>query len=138
MRREQNLDRLILRALLSFSLTSAAAFDAVAQEASERAMICKAAVATVMGRDPAIIKIGQDGDEIVSLSYRRSGEQKLWSYRCKIVADRVIWAADPGRWRDHPQDERITYRADKVKIYIAETYGDGSKTEKSFAKANLK
>jgi hypothetical protein len=41
---------------------------------------CKAAVATMMGRDPKIVKVKKTKDGIVYLSYRRPDDGKLWAY----------------------------------------------------------
>lgn len=106
--------------------------------------VCKAAVATMMGRDPKIVKVKKTKDGIVYLSYRRPDDGKLWAYRCKLEGDKVIWASDNpdslGRWRTHPADERINYRTLQggTLLRIEERYGDGSSTSKEFSLKQLR
>lgn len=106
--------------------------------------VCKAAVATMMGRDPKIVKVKKTKDGIVYLSYRRPDDGKLWAYRCKFEGDQVIWASDNadslGRWRTHPADEKINYRTSQggTVLRIEERYGDSSSTSKEFSLKQLR
>ena len=72
--------------------------------------ICKAGVATVMGRDPSIMRIDTEVGGVLYLSYVRADDGSLWSYKCKVDGSLIIWAYDTGRWRDHPADPRLSYR----------------------------
>ena len=94
--------------------------------------ICKAGVATVMGRDPSIMRIDTEVGGVLYLSYVRVDDGSLWSYKCKVDGSLIIWASDTGRWRDHPADPRLSYRIQADTIHVEEKYSDGSATKKSF------
>lgn len=97
-------------------------------------IICKAAIAKIMGRDPKIIKTTafKSNKNIIYLSYIRKNDGSKWSYRCKIIENKIIWATDGGRWRDHPEDSKLTFRVSGTILYIEEDYGDGSSAKKKF------
>ncbi|WP_103120578.1 hypothetical protein [Methylopila sp. Yamaguchi] len=100
--------------------------------------ICKATIAKVMGRDPRIIRTDTQESGIYYLSYVRD-DGTLWSYRCRLEGNQVIWASDKGRWRTHPDDETLTYRLsqDRRSLTISEKFSDGSSTEASFKAADF-
>ena len=80
---------------------------------------------------------------IVFLSYVRKDDGTLWSFRCKVEGNRVIWASEPGgRWRTDLADDRISYRiveaSQEPSIEIVEAYEDGSATRKSFTASQLR
>jgi hypothetical protein len=33
----------------------------------------------------------------------------VWTYRCRVEGNRVVWASEPGRWRDGPKDDEIFF-----------------------------
>ena len=70
--------------------------------------ICKAGVATVMGRDPSIMRIDTEVGGVLYLSYVRADDGSLWSYKCTVDGNLIIWASDTGRWRNHPADPRLS------------------------------
>lgn len=68
--------------------------------------ICKASIATIMGRDPSIMKIDTIQGDVVYLSYIRSNDETRWSYKCKLDGSKVIWGNAEGRWRT---EELVTF-----------------------------
>lgn len=106
------------------------------------AQICRAAISTVMGRPSASIGAEARGDTIF-LSYVRADDGSVWEYRCRVEGSRILWASEPGgRWRDHPMDEKVTYRVTQESgvsiLRISETYPGGTSSEKSFKVGDLK
>lgn len=101
--------------------------------------ICKAAIAAMMGRDPATMNARSVGNEVV-LSYVRA-DGTTWTYKCKLEANRVLWGSDPGRWRTHPDDERLYFSVSGPpaarRLEIEERFGDGSSSRKSFSTQQL-
>lgn len=116
----------------SASPTAAGAFSAQ--------QICKAAVSVIMGRSPSIMKASTAGSE-VKVSYVRPDDRSTWKFKCKLEGSRVMWGSDPGRWRTHPDDERLYYSVSgagaSARLTIEEKYGDGSATKESFTPKQL-
>ncbi|WP_319587778.1 hypothetical protein [uncultured Desulfobulbus sp.] len=100
-------------------------------------LICKAAIGTLMGRDPSTMTITKVEDAVTYLHYIRKNDGSKWTYRCKIEGDRVIWASDTGRWRTDPQDESDTFTSSGNSLTIYEKYSDGSSTIKTFGLSQL-
>ncbi|MFN3880102.1 MAG: hypothetical protein ACK4L8_01550 [Nitrincola lacisaponensis] len=111
-------------------------FSAIANGAGPsqvtKSHICKAGIATVMGRDPSIMRIDNDLDGVLYLSYVRDDDSSFWGYKCKVEGSLIIWASDTGRWRDHPADSRLSYRIEAETIHVEEGHSNGSTTKKSF------
>ena len=55
-----------------------------------------------------------------------------WKYVCKIDGDRIIWAANPGRWRNHPNDPRLSFAIDGKSIAVKIRYSETSSVEKTY------
>ncbi len=55
-------------------------------------------VETIMGRDPATMKINAIEGEIIFLCYIRSDDGSLWEYKCRLDGNRALWVmrADDG------------------------------------------
>jgi len=95
--------------------------------------ICKAAVAEINGRSPSIMKVTPIADGILRISYNRPDDGKLWKSDCKLEGNRIMWrsvdlspGSGPGRWRNHPDDEVLTYAIKGNKVDIKTTWSDGS------------
>lgn len=99
--------------------------------------ICKAGVAALMGRSPTIMKTTKKEGGIAFFHYIRQDDGSKWSYRCKVEGARVVWASDTGRWRTHPDDEKVTYRVSGESLEIIQTLADGSKIGEKFTKSQL-
>jgi hypothetical protein len=101
--------------------------------------ICKAVIATIMDRDPLIMRTKQDG-AVIHVEYVLREGGAVWGYRCRVDGQRVMWASAKGRWNTHPKDAVITFElADgKRQVTITEREADGSKEVKSFSFAKLR
>jgi hypothetical protein len=96
--------------------------------------VCRAAVAALNGRDPAIIKVERVGGGIAHVGYVRPNDGKAWKNQCRVEGDRVVWASvdlngpgsGPGRWRTDTEDEVVTYAIEGKKVKVTIRYSDGS------------
>lgn len=117
---------------------AAASAHAQGQHKPSPEAVCKAAIAAIMGRDPATIKATRGVDGVVETSYVRPGDGTRWSQRCRLEGDKVVWASDTGRWRDSPADEVITFSVGPDRsVTIKQTYQDGSASEETFPAKKL-
>jgi hypothetical protein len=73
--------------------------------------ICRAVIASIKGRDPKLMKVALIRDGVYFLTYTRPIDSFVWTYRCKIEGSRVVWADEPGRWRNEPKDDKISFEA---------------------------
>lgn len=110
---------------------------ATAQSTFTPRQICKAGIAVVMGRVPATMKVDRVRENVVFLSYNRPDDGKRWTYKCKIEGERIIWGADDGRWRTHPEDSVISFAIDGSSLVVAERFSDGSSNEETFTRKQL-
>lgn len=102
--------------------------------------VCKAAIATEMGRELKIIKRLKSGD-MPEVGYTRHDGDKF-RYRCKVEGDRVTWQAyfpdrsAWGRWRNSSDDAVLTFQADanKLSISSSQTGTTTSYPKKAFGK----
>lgn len=93
----------------------------VAMTAKDMGRVCRAAIGTVMGRDPSIIRVTATNGNIVDVRYTRD-DGTVWSNRCRVESGRVTWAAiengQPGRWRT---EDNISFSADGDQITVTES-----------------
>jgi hypothetical protein len=96
--------------------------------------ICRTAIASITGRDPTIMRVTRTDGDILFLSYVRPIDNFVWDYRCKIEGNRVIWASEPGRWREDPKDDKVFFEAvdGGKQLRIMDDHGDGSVTNEIF------
>ena len=73
--------------------------------------ICRAAIASIKDRDPKMMKVALIRDNVFFLTYTRPIDSFVWTYRCRIEGSRVVWADEPGRWRNEPKDDKISFEA---------------------------
>jgi hypothetical protein len=101
--------------------------------------ICRTAIASVMGRDPKLVQVTRVAGDVMFLSYLRPIDNFVWAYRCKIQGNRVIWADDPGRWREDPKDDRVFFEivGGGKQLRIIEDHGDGSATKELFERDQI-
>ena len=96
--------------------------------------ICRTAIGSVMGRDPKLVVVTRIDGDILFLSYVRPIDNFVWDYRCRIEGNRVIWASEPGRWRDDPKDGKVFFEivGDGNQLEIIWDHGDGSPVKEVF------
>ena len=96
--------------------------------------ICRTAIGSIMGRDPKVVVVTRIAGEILYLSYVRPIDNFVWDYRCRIEGNRVIWASEPGRWREGPEDDKVFFEviADGNQLRILDNHSDGSTTKEEF------
>jgi hypothetical protein len=101
--------------------------------------ICRTAIASIMGRDPKIVQVTRIAGDILFLSYVRPLDNFVWDYRCKIQGNRVVWASEPGRWREDPKDDKVFFEivGDGKQLRIIEDHGDGSATKELFERDQI-
>lgn len=117
-----------------------AATVATAKEPITQGQICKATIAVMMGRSPSIITVVRTEGDVVFLRYTRADGTK-WANRCSVspAAKRVHWATEPGRWRNMPEDGRMSYSlsADGGTVTIVQTMPGSGDIAKSFRRGQL-
>jgi hypothetical protein len=105
------------------------------------AQVCRAAIASMMGHSPSIVKARPGPIGEFSLSYRRPSDGSEWENKCRLSGDRVHWGTKDGRWRLHPADSKlhfaITGSGSSAKLTITEAYLDGSKSVDSYTLAQV-
>lgn len=73
-----------------------------ARTAADEGRICRAAVGSLNGRDPAIIKVISATNGLYRVRYTRD-DATVWTNDCRFVNDLVEWRmvenGQPGRWR---------------------------------------
>ena len=106
--------------------------SASAEPAFEARIICRTAIATIMGRDPKAIQTTRktEGDQL--LTNTRPFDNFVWTYRCRIEGNRVVWADEPGRWREQPRDNKVYFEVIGAQLRIIETHANGSTTSQLF------
>lgn len=95
---------------------------------AETASVCKAAIAELFGHSPKIMKTAPF-QGVTRVLYRRPDDGKLWTNDCKLQGHQIMWRSVdviPGRWRDHPADEVLTFKVTGHTVLIQTTYSDGS------------
>lgn len=75
----------------------------------EPEVICRAAIGSLTDRDPKLFRVTRTDGSVLFLSYARPIDNFIFAYRCKIRGDRVIWASEPGRWREDAKDDKISF-----------------------------
>jgi hypothetical protein len=101
--------------------------------------ICRTAIASIMGRDPKIVQVTRVAGDILFLSYVRPIDNFIWDYRCKIHGNRVIWASEPGRWREDSKDDKVFFEivGGGKQLRIIEDHGDGSAAKELFERDQI-
>ena len=96
--------------------------------------ICRTAIASIMGRDPRMMQVTLTAGDVLFLTYIRPIDYFVWTYRCRIEGNRVLWASEPGRWRDGPKDEKVFFEVidGGKQLRIIEDHDDGSSTNQLF------
>jgi hypothetical protein len=101
--------------------------------AAQRAVICRAGIAKMMGHDLSIMIGKPRSGGLVRVQYRRPDDNKLWRSECRLEGNRIIWRGVNSfgdgrieRWRDRPDDGTLTFSQLGKTLIITEIYSDGS------------
>jgi hypothetical protein len=97
-------------------------------------VICRAAIGSLMDREPKVFRVTRTDGDILFLSYVRPIDNFDWTYRCRVQGNRVIWASEPGRWRENPKDDKVSFEivAGGKQLRIINDRGDGTRTKVIF------
>ncbi len=116
-----------------------ASSSSVAMTAAQMSMVCRSGIAILMGRDPKTMKAARQPSGLTRIAYRRPNDSKLWETDCRIDGNRFLWRGvdsfgndGPGRWRDGPEDEVITFAINGKTVVMNERYSDGSTTSETY------
>ncbi len=113
--------------LLAFPVLIALMAAASASQAFETKAICRTAIAVVMDRDPKLVQAQDAPEGVVVLTYARPFDNFVFTYRCRIEGDRVVWADEPGRWRDGAKDAKVSFEVagtgDRLRITVNRANG---------------
>lgn len=113
--------------LLAFPILLALAPAASASPAFESKAICRTAIAVVMDRDPKLVQATDAPDGVVVLTYARPFDNFVFTYRCRLEGDRVVWADEPGRWREAAKDAKVSFEVagtgDRLRILVSRANG---------------
>jgi hypothetical protein len=125
--------------LIVLGFVSAAGMASAQSPAVPSNEICRAGIASVMGRDPSIMSIRPEAD-FLWVTYTRPSDQKVWSYRCRVNGNRIEWAEAGGIWRDKPHSTLVTFEIINggKAIKVTEDFRDGSKTDKTYSRSKLR
>jgi hypothetical protein len=115
-------------------MLSASISPASAEPAFEVEAICRTTIAAIAGRDPKIMQVTRTVGDVLFLTYVRAMDNFVWTYRCRVEGNRVVWATEPGRWRDDPKDDKVFFEVVDAgkQLRIIENHGDGSSTKQVF------
>ncbi|AVF37362.1 hypothetical protein BV494_05245 [Rahnella sikkimica] len=112
-----------------------------ANDSSVLGKACKAAVASVFGRDHKSMKLDKIEGDVAFVHYIRSSDHSLWAVKCKLDGDRVIWASnnpdDSKRWRTDPLDDVVKYSIEDTMLTITQEYTDGSSSNDEYKLSGL-
>lgn len=128
---EFNMPRILTLVLLSILPLVSCAEELTA---TERERVCKGAVAVLFFPPIDSVRVTKSEGGIIYLSHVRQRDGSEWKTKCRIEGNSIIWGSADGRWRTHPQDEKLTFRIDRMKstFSIRQVFEDGSSDEKTF------
>ena len=120
--------------LMAFTMLSANISPVSAATFFKNEAICRTAIAAIADRDPKVMQVTRTVGDVLFLTYVRPIDNFVWTYRCRIEGNRVVWATEPGRWRDDPKDDKVLFKeVDAGKqLRIIENHRDGSSTTQLF------
>jgi hypothetical protein len=120
--------------LMTLPMLLASMSPASAAPAFEAEAICRTAIAAIMDRDPKTMKVTKTADDVLVLTYDRPIDNFIWTYRCRIEGNRVVWASDPGRWREGPKDDKILFEVVDAgkQLRIIAIHRNGSRAQQLF------
>lgn len=112
---------------------------APAEPLFETPAICRTAIASITGRDPKAIQTTRNAEGELLLTYVRPFDNFIWTYRCRIEGNRVVWADEPGRWREQPKDNKVFFEVvgAGTQLRIIQSHADGSTTDQLFDRGTI-
>ena len=101
--------------------------------------ICRTAIAAIMDRDPKLMQTRTAPDGVVMLTYARPIDNFVWAYRCRLEGNRVVWANEPGRWRDNAKDDNIFFEVVGAgsQLRIINNHANGTTTQDLFDRTKI-
>jgi predicted NAD/FAD-dependent oxidoreductase len=104
----------------------AAPVEIAALSNADQGRACRAAIASVMGREPSIIRIVSRADDVVRVGYTRDDGTK-WQNECRVTGNKVEWRTyengRSGRWRTE-DSITVTLKGGDV-VHVRQTsYGE--------------
>jgi hypothetical protein len=132
--KSEDIPMLFILWLITFTMLFASVSRVSGAPVFEVEAICRTAIASIMGRDPKMMQVTQTTGDVLLLTYVRPIDNFVWNYRCRIEGNRILWASEPGRWRDDPKDEKVFFEVidGGKQLRIIEDHGDGSNTNQLF------
>lgn len=118
--------------LLAFPVLIALMAAPSASQAFETKAICRTAIAVVMDRDPKLVQAQDAPEGVVVLTYARPFDNFVFTYRCRIEGDRVVWADEPGRWRDSAKDAKVSFEVAGAGLRITVNRANGPTLQQLF------
>ncbi|MBN8992966.1 MAG: hypothetical protein J0H42_32425 [Rhizobiales bacterium] len=117
---------------IAFAILLASPSAALAEPAFEAKAICRAAMAAITGRDLKLFQAADAPDGTIALTYARPFDNFVWAYHCRLEGNRVIWADEPGRWRQDAKDEKISFEVAGSQLRITRTPVNGAAMQEVF------
>jgi hypothetical protein len=118
---------------VAFAILLASLSAASAEPAFEAKAICRAALASITGRDLKLFQAADAPDGTIALTYARPFDNFVWAYHCRLEGNRVIWADEPGRWRQDAKDDKISFEiVGGAQLRITKTPVNGAATQEVF------
>ena len=123
----------------AFAILLASASMASAEPPFESKAICRAAMAAITGRDVKLFQATDAPDGTIALTYARSFDNFVWAYHCRLEGNRVIWADEPGRWRQDAKDDKILFESvgGGTQLRITKTPANGPAAQELFDRSKL-
>ena|SRR6266545_5164015 len=125
--------------LLAFAILLASSPAASAEGPFEAKAICRTAIASITGRDLKLFQATDTPGGIVALTYARPFDNFVWAYHCRLEGNRVIWADEPGRWRQDARDDKLFFEVvgAGAQLRIIKTPVNGSTTQELFDREKI-
>jgi hypothetical protein len=100
----------------------------------EEALISRGAVAVLFGRSIDIVNVERREGDVIYTTYVRPDDGSIWKNKFRFEGSALIWGNADGRWRTHPQDEKLSFSVDRQNstFTISLSYADGSGVSKQF------
>ena len=119
---------------IAFAILLASLSAVSAEPAYEAKAICRAALAMITARDLKLFQAADAPDGTIALTYARPFDNFVWAYHCRLEGNRVIWADEPGRWRQDAKDDKISFEVigSGAQLRITKTPVNGAATQELF------